>query len=326
MYKLNTGAINQYDDSKDEFLKTAPSLNLGASAFNSLQNSYKNINTSVSSSYNFNPTIKSTTDNYQSQTYYNPTTIQTQNYFSPSTAKPYQQDYYTTPKAQSPDVYKQNFYSPQTQQTTIKNNNQFSQTTQIPYQQQQYTYSTESTYTQYNPTTQNPFQNQYNQQTQTTKKPVQQYNNQAVQQTFSTQPPSNQQAYFQPQRNTPAHQLIQPQKNTPAQQIFKQTQLNQKGHPQRNPTHQQITNNNYYSSTTLKPFLVSKATSQPRGTRPTTLDSTERPRPFTQDTITHKDQKKEKEQYDYAYYDDGTQSEYDNIEPVEDFSRTKSKN
>ncbi|CAH1395621.1 unnamed protein product [Nezara viridula] len=314
LYKLNTGAVNQYDDSKDEFLKTAPSLNLGASVFNSLQNNYKSFNTSVSTGYNFNQVTKSTTENYQSQTYFNPTT-QTQNYYNPSTSKPYQHEYYTTIKPQPTDVNNQNFYSTQPQQSTpAKINYQYTQTTQKPYQQQ-YTYSTESTYSQYNPTTVNAFQNQYNQQPQTTKKPVQQYNSQPIQPTYQTQNP---QPTFPPQRNVPAQQSYQqPQTVQNVQQQFQ---------PQRNPSHQPISNN-YYNPTTLRPVSTAKTTPQSRGTRPTTLDATEKPRAFTHQTVTpNKDQKKEKEQYDYAYYDDGTQSEYDGLEPVEDFSRTKSKN
>jgi hypothetical protein len=83
---------------------------------------------------------------------------------------------------------------------------------------------------------------------------------------------------------------------------------------------------------------VPKGTARPPPPAPTTVqtrgganyarttDATERPRPFTITPPAKTEKTKEKDSdYDYAYYDDRTGSEYDNIETLEEFSRTRSK-
>ncbi|XP_014258382.1 probable basic-leucine zipper transcription factor Q isoform X2 [Cimex lectularius] len=181
LFRLNTQGFNnanQYDEpSNGEFLKTAPSQNLGASNFNRVQNSYKTFNASVSSSYNF---------------------------ISPSTTQK------TTPKPQTTQNYNPTTQRQQTQK----------QTTQKAFQQQFF-----------NPTTARPQQN-----------------------------------FFIP-NSTPA-----------------------KG----------------------------------RGSAAHQTDATEKPRPFTTLSPVPAKEAKEKEQYDYAYYDDAAHPEYENIDAL-DFARTKSK-
>lgn len=317
LFKLNTAAFNQeqYDDSKDdEFLKTAHSQNLGASNFNRVQNSLKQWNATLSANYNFNQptTIKSSVTFQQN---FSPTTLRPSSqyfqyngqqgnfYTQGTTQKPFQQSQSntytpnTTPRPQQQN----NYVSTGTPSKTFPQNvNTFfsPSTTHKPYQQTQNNFYTPST-------------------TQKTTQQISNFNTASavskVQNNFytaSTAPPNiYQQRNFLSQTSSPnTFQQNNGRVASPTSKPYQETHRQQ---------------NNFYNQKPDQPTTI-KPRSRGGALYSHTTEATENPRSFTVSTISTNGSK-DKEQYDYAYYDDGVQAPEYEVDTV-DFARTKSKN
>uniref|UniRef100_A0A146KKI6 Chitin-binding type-2 domain-containing protein n=1 Tax=Lygus hesperus TaxID=30085 RepID=A0A146KKI6_LYGHE len=324
-YNANYNADKFDDGSSGEFLKTAPSQNLGTANFNRIQNIYKGFNTSVAASYN-TEAVNATTLRPAVNHFSNYATINRNNYVNTSPKPAYNQ-------------YSTNYNQEQTYSTVAPN--YFSQsTTQKPFVQASYNGTTASKNNYYNSAvagntqaqnTYNPT-TQYNYYTTTTQKPVVSSQNYYQTSQQYTQSSPN---YYTTTTQKPVQNVYNP--SAPAQPTGfynqgttqAQNYYNQQGNPAKAAV-QKPNNQKKYSSPAVS-FSPAQSTPAPfRGgnvaNRGTPIpDKTEKPRPFTT-TVTPPAQetKSEKDQYDYAYYDDATHTEYDSLDTVE-FVKTKSK-
>ncbi|BET02500.1 Chitin Hypothetical protein Peritrophin-A domain [Nesidiocoris tenuis] len=303
---------NRFNNNDDEFLKTAPSQNLGAANFNRVQNIYK-FNTSVAASYSTGTS--------------NSSTARPQNYNFVSTSPNY---YSTTQKPYNP----QNSYNGTTRNynTASSNNQNYNPTT--------FSYSTTARPTNYNyqtspsaqPTTQN-------------------YYNEATTEVDFTKAPRKFQNPDVPSQNRPrgfgkvTSKNAGQKKYTPSQSNYNQapeSQSNynqaagsQANYNQANAGQSNFPKPNYNQAAVSQPNYNQAAGSQPNYNQATSsrgtplLDKTEKPRPFTTTSApvtanNNNKEPKEKEQYDYAYYDDSAHNEYDNVDGLE-FVKTKTR-